>query len=295
LDNEKNAFNFLFNFSDKDRDGLLSPEEAANFLRIANLTTERMTEIWQIVNPSGKQNLNKNTFFIMLRLISMAQAGHTPHLNTALSQRVFPMVKVNGVSIRSHTFYDFVITRDIEDMYKGIFERLTKSFFLSATDAKGFFQQSNLQGNDLALIWNLSDVDSDSMLSFAEFCVAMYLVHGKLAGEPLPDTLPQTLLDFIRERQDPWVIHPNQKSQYLSLFQQKSEGNLMKGQTARELLINFNVPNNILARIWELCDRGKRGALDIVEFSAAMHIIKRYLEGTKLPNEIPSQLILSLQ
>jgi len=253
-----------------------------------------MSEIWQIVNPSGKQ-MNKNTFFIMLRLITMAQAGHTPHLNTALSQRVFPMVKINGVSIRSHTFYDFVITREIEAMYKGIFETLTKSFYLSATDAKNFFQQSNLPGNDLALIWNLSDIDNDAMLSFAEFCVAMYLVHGKLAGEPIPNPLPQTFIDFIREHQDPWVIHPNQKSQYLSLFQQNSEGNLMKGQTARDILVNYNVPNQILIKIWELCDRGKRGALDIVEFSAAMHIIKRYLEGTRVPNEIPSQLILSLQ
>jgi len=231
----------------------------------------------------------------MLRLISMAQAGHTPHLNTALSQRVFPMVKINGVSIRSHTFYDFIITKEIEAMYKGIFERLTKTFYLSANDAKGFFQQSNLPGNDLGKIWNLSDIDNDSMLSFAEFCCAMYLVHGKLAGEPIPDQLPQSLLDFIREHQDPWVIHPNLKSQYFALFQQKAGGNLMNGQTARDLLLNYNVPNQILIRIWELCDKGKRGALDIVEFSAAMHIIKRYLDGTKLPNEIPSQLLLSLQ
>jgi len=83
--------------------------------------------------------------------------------------------------------------------------------FLPANDVKNFFQQSNLPGNDLALIWSLSDVDSDSMLSFAEFCVAMYLVHGKLAGEPIPDTLPQGLLDFVKEHQDPWVIHPNEK------------------------------------------------------------------------------------
>jgi len=264
------------------------------FLKSSNISPEKMTEIWKIVNPNNK-SMNKNTFFIMLRLISMAQAGHAPHLATALSQRIFPMVKINGVIVRSHIYYDFVITREIEGLYKGIFERLTKSFFLSALEAKNFFQQSNLSVPDLALIWSNSDVDGDSMLSFAEFCVAMYQVHGKLAGEPIPDGLPQPLLDFVKQRQDPWIIHPTERNIYASLFNQKAEGNLMGGQTAKDLLTSFNVPLQVLAKIWQLCDRGQRGALDIIEFSAAIHIIKKGLEGIPLPNEIPSQLLLSLQ
>jgi len=247
-----------------------------------------------MVNPNN-QPLNQNAFFVVLRLISMVQAGLAPNLTTALSQRNFPMVKINGVIVRSYLFYQWNITREIEVMYKGIFERLTKSFYLQANEARQFFGQSNIQANDLAAIWNLSDVDRDSMLSFAEFCLAMYFVHGVLAGEALPTSLPQQFLEFVQHHQDSWVVHPNEKNQYSNLFNQRSQGSLMPGNVAREILIGFNVPVEMLAKIWELCDRGKRGALDVVEFSAALHILKRAKEGTHIPIQLPSQLILSLQ
>ena len=37
----------------------------------------------------------------------------------------------------------------------------------------------------------------DAMLTFPEFCVAMYLIHGRLAGENLPSELPESMQNFL--------------------------------------------------------------------------------------------------
>ncbi|GKD88788.1 epidermal growth factor receptor substrate 15-like protein 1, partial [Tanacetum coccineum] len=42
--------------------------------------------------------------------------------------------------------------------------------------------------------WDLSDQDSDSMLSLREFCIALYLMERYREGQNLPPTLPSNVL-----------------------------------------------------------------------------------------------------
>lgn len=46
----------------------------------------------------------------------------------------------------------------------------------------------------LKQVWDLSDQDSDSMLSLREFCVALYLMERYREGKPLPSVLPNGVM-----------------------------------------------------------------------------------------------------
>lgn len=46
----------------------------------------------------------------------------------------------------------------------------------------------------LKQIWDLSDQDSDSMLSLREFCVALYLMERYREGQTLPPVLPNSVM-----------------------------------------------------------------------------------------------------
>lgn len=46
----------------------------------------------------------------------------------------------------------------------------------------------------LKQVWDLSDQDSDSMLSLREFCFALYLMERYREGCPLPSALPRNVL-----------------------------------------------------------------------------------------------------
>lgn len=43
-------------------------------------------------------------------------------------------------------------------------------------------------------MWELSDQDSDSMLSLREFCFALYFMERYREGRPLPAMLPRSVM-----------------------------------------------------------------------------------------------------
>lgn len=46
----------------------------------------------------------------------------------------------------------------------------------------------------LKQVWDLSDQDSDSMLSLREFCFALYMMERHREGHPLPTALPSNVM-----------------------------------------------------------------------------------------------------
>ncbi|KAI7893017.1 uncharacterized protein EV154DRAFT_440444 [Mucor mucedo] len=65
---------------------------------------------------------------------------------------------------------------------------------IQGKEAVEFFKNSRLPETELAHIWDLADIQQRGALSRDEFAVAMYLIHKRLAGEQLPQTLPKTLI-----------------------------------------------------------------------------------------------------
>ena len=54
--------------------------------------------------------------------------------------------------------------------------------------------KSKLPNSVLRRIWALSDIDQDGMLDRDEFAVCMFLIDHKLAGNDIPDELPERMI-----------------------------------------------------------------------------------------------------
>lgn len=64
----------------------------------------------------------------------------------------------------------------------------------SGSAVKAVLMKTDLDTNDLRKIWELADIDADGKMDAGEFAVAMWLANEKMAGKPLPDTLPEDLI-----------------------------------------------------------------------------------------------------
>ncbi|KAH9048516.1 hypothetical protein EDB84DRAFT_1456393 [Lactarius hengduanensis] len=69
-----------------------------------------------------------------------------------------------------------------------------KRGYIEGDVAVPFMIDSKLPEDDLALIWDLADLNNDGRLTREGFAVAMHLIIGKLAGKDLPSTLPLSLM-----------------------------------------------------------------------------------------------------
>merc|ERR1711970_531525 len=64
---------------------------------------------------------------------------------------------------------------------------------LTGRQARQLLLDSRLPNSVLSKVWSLADSDRDGMLDEEEFCLAMYLIEYKLAGNDLPCILPPHL------------------------------------------------------------------------------------------------------
>lgn len=89
-----------------------------------------------------------------------------------------------------------------------------------------------------------------------------------------------------------WIVL-DFKAEYDKMFQalQPSESGKITGVKAKREMQKSKLPNTALGHIWKLSDIDRDGCLDEDEFALTMYLIKLKLEGSDLPDILPSHLI----
>ncbi|KAG5513925.1 hypothetical protein PMAC_000547 [Pneumocystis sp. 'macacae'] len=94
--------------------------------------------------------------------------------------------------------------------------------------------------------------------------------------------------------QSTWAITKNEKQVYDNIF--KAWGGLntgfIDGKVAVEIFSQSSLSKKDLELIWSLADSENRGKLNIDEFSIALHLIYRKLNGYEIPLKLPQELVL---
>ncbi|KAG4302762.1 hypothetical protein PCK1_000922 [Pneumocystis canis] len=91
-----------------------------------------------------------------------------------------------------------------------------------------------------------------------------------------------------------WAITHNEKQVYDNIFKAWDAHNtgFIGGNTAVEIFSQSGLPKKDLELIWALADSENRGKLNIDEFSIALHLVYRKLNGYEIPLKLPQELVL---
>uniref|UniRef100_A0AAY4DCY6 Epidermal growth factor receptor pathway substrate 15-like 1a n=1 Tax=Denticeps clupeoides TaxID=299321 RepID=A0AAY4DCY6_9TELE len=186
-------------FIDPGNTGRVGPTEAALFLKKSGLPDITLGKIWDLADPDGKGFLDKQGFYVALRLVACAQSGHDVSL-VSLNLTVPPpkfkdtsSPSLGTVSSSSDTHW--AVRPEEKSKFDGIFESLVPvNGLLSGEKVKPVLINSKLPLDVLGKVWDLSDIDKDGHLDRDEFAVAMHLVYRALEKEPVPSVLPSSLI-----------------------------------------------------------------------------------------------------
>ena len=123
---------------------------------------------------------------------------------------------------------------------------VNRSGFLTGIQARNILLKSGLSNQQLASIWNLSDIDKDGNLTCEEFILSMHLIDMAKAGDQLPITLPLELIPMsFRKKQSingpiattqPALVNQSSVESIgnRNTFEDKRKENFEKGQAELE-------------------------------------------------------------
>uniref|UniRef100_A0A674PPB5 Epidermal growth factor receptor pathway substrate 15 n=1 Tax=Takifugu rubripes TaxID=31033 RepID=A0A674PPB5_TAKRU len=272
--------------------------DAAVFLKRSGLADLVLGKIWDLADSERKGFLNKQQFFVALRLVACAQNG----LEVAL--------KSLSVAVQPPKF----VSPEEKMKFDSVFDSLGPvGGILTGDKVKPVLLNSKLPVDILGRVWELSDIDRDGMLDRDEFSVAMYLVYRALEGEPVPMSLPPPLVPPSKRKKPSvppampllpsppsmcfsfqWVVLPADKAKYDELFSKTDSDmdGLVSGPEVRDIFLKTGLPSATLARIWELCDIGDVGKLTREQFALALHLINQKLtKGVDPPQSLSPEMI----
>ncbi|XP_030583800.1 epidermal growth factor receptor substrate 15 isoform X2 [Archocentrus centrarchus] len=181
----------------------------------------------------------------------------------------------------------------------------TGSGWVAAADAALFLKRSGLADLILGKIWDLADSERKGSLNKQQFFIALRLVACAQNGlevalkslnvaVPPPkfhDTSSPLLAGGVAPDL-PWVVKPEEKMKFHSIFDSLGPvGGMLSGDKVKPVLLNSKLPVDILGRVWELSDLDRDGMLDKDEFSVAMYLVYRALEGEPVPMSLPPPLV----
>ncbi|XP_042272248.1 epidermal growth factor receptor substrate 15-like 1 isoform X1 [Thunnus maccoyii] len=181
----------------------------------------------------------------------------------------------------------------------------TGSGRVAAADAALFLKRSGLADLVLGKIWDLADSERKGALNKQQFFIALRLVACAQNGlevalkslnvaVPPPkfhDTSSPLLAGGVAI-DIPWVVKPEEKMKFDSIFESLGPvGGMLTGDKVKPVLLNSKLPVDILGRVWELSDLDRDGMLDKDEFSVAMYLVYRALEGEPVPMSLPPPLV----
>uniref|UniRef100_A0AAR2J4I7 Epidermal growth factor receptor pathway substrate 15 like 1 n=1 Tax=Pygocentrus nattereri TaxID=42514 RepID=A0AAR2J4I7_PYGNA len=183
---------------DPGNTGRVGPTEAALFLKKSGLPDITLGKIWDLADPDGKGFLDKQGFYVALRLVACAQSGQDvslANLNLTVPPPKFKDPSSPSLTAASSTDSHWAVRPEEKSKFDGIFESLAPvNGLLSGEKVKPVLMNSKLPVDVLGKVWDLSDIDKDGHLDRDEFAVAMHLVYRALEKEPVPSVLPSSLI-----------------------------------------------------------------------------------------------------
>ncbi|XVF74098.1 hypothetical protein PTKIN_Ptkin13bG0033000 [Pterospermum kingtungense] len=142
------------------------------------------------VHSAGSHNPRPNSSSIPGQQVS-------PLSSSPVTSSVISVGAVNAASNNSHSQLPWPKMKpsDVQKYTKVFMEVDTdRDGKITGEQARNLFLSWRLPREVLKQVWDLSDQDSDSMLSLREFCFALYLMERYREGRPLPSALPSNVM-----------------------------------------------------------------------------------------------------
>ena len=198
---ERGTFSSLFQMADKENKGKLPAKDAADFLKKSNLPKEILRQIWIISAQTDFNFLERDEFYIALRLVALAQNNFP--VNSESIRNNNPLPPLPKFDLKKKNIIEDESLFELNDNDKSKYFRffnLNKegSNKISLMKCFQMWKSTNISKDNIKKIINLCQPFNDNnYLNLKEFQVCTHLVF-KSSNNELPLKLPECLSKYLR-------------------------------------------------------------------------------------------------
>ena len=198
---EKGYYSNLFQLVDSQGMGKIKNKDAANFMKKSGLNRNILKNIFLIAQPKSKQYLERDEFYVALRLIALAQ-NNMPFNEQAIILNK-PLPPLPNFNLKKDFFADgdssFELKDDEKVKYKRIFDINKDGNYDNISTKKAIQMWRSIGVND-NVIQKVADVlkpnETRGFLNLREFQVATHLINLSERHE-IPTQLPESLKKYL--------------------------------------------------------------------------------------------------
>ena len=253
---EKGYYSNLFQLVDDQNLGKLKAKDAANFMKKSGLSKDTLKNIYLIASQSSKQFLEKDEFYVALRLIALAQNNMPYNAQAIITNN--PLPPLPNFNLKKDFLADddnlFEMRDDEKVKYKRLFD-INKDGNNDNISARKAIQMWRSTGTDDNVIKKVADVlkpnENKGFLNLREFQVATHLINLSSKHE-IPKVLPHNLRKYLGRPE----IDNNNNSNNINVLNMNFNNNakdnnnnnnnnngLLKSNNIIDILNNFNFNN----------------------------------------------------
>ena len=206
---ELEYYSKLMNIADPQNTQLVSGKATVDLFKTSDLPVDVLKKIWSLATPNGETNLDRERFFVALKLVALAQEGRDLDLNALKRNEPTQLPRFKGVPLPQT---NWEMTPEELSYYENGFAQLVgERSFLNTNEVKELLERTGLDQANLKKIWTISDPSKTGVLRKEQFLVAMHLISRVSQGAEVPDQLPEELQEILdRLKEPPKAFKPSE-------------------------------------------------------------------------------------
>lgn len=317
---ELSTYRDNFQRADPNGTGRAGQMETKELMESSGLPTSELRAIHGVADLDKDGRLSLPEFLCAMAIIRRRRAGAAlpKELPAALVEACYapttPISSRPKETASPVSDLSWQPTPDELQRYRDLFRGIDPSGIgtIGPDAARAVLESSKLPIEDLSHIWDLSDAAATGQLTMGEFICALTLVARRRLGHPLPDVLPQELvqqlgrqpgsaspaiaaLSPLAQSLSPQRSDFEDMQRYCTLFRNADAGGVgsLGPEVAWGILQQSQLPTPELSQILRISDADRDGKLSMPEFLCAMVLAVRRRQGMPLPSQLPPELAAS--
>lgn len=197
---ERGLYSSLFQRADPESTGKVEGRVAAEFFRKSALPVDVLREVWNLSVPNGEGFLDRDRFYVAMRLIALGQQGKPITAESIVNNVEVDLPQFTFQSAVPETAESFEISAEDKAKFESIFNNNSGGrSSLTGLEARTLLERTGVSLEDLARIWGMADPRDTGQLTRNQFVVAMQLIVKVRQRVRLPDVLPACLQAVLAE------------------------------------------------------------------------------------------------